>query len=62
MYLTVETNTEKQYLNQERPDEMKRYIESLGFTCDHWGQNGRFLNTKFKHLWNQIQYKFLESD
>jgi FkbM family methyltransferase len=62
LYLSVETNTGDQYLNRERPEEMKRYIESLGFTCDHWGQNGRFLNTKFKHLWNQIEYKFLESD
>ncbi len=62
LYLSVETNTGNQYLNQERPEEMKRYIESLGFICDHWGQNGRFLNTKFKHLWNQIEYKFLESD
>jgi FkbM family methyltransferase len=62
LYLSVETNTGNQYLNQETPDEMKRYIESLGFTCDHWGQNGRFLNNKFKDLWNQIEYKFLEPD
>lgn len=62
LYLSVETNTGNQYLNKERPQEMKEYIESLGFICDHWGQNGRFLNAKFKHLWNQIEYKFLESD
>ena len=62
LYLSVETNTGNQYLNQETPEEMKQYIEGLGFICDHWGQNGRFLNTKFKHLWKQIEYKFLESD
>lgn len=62
LYLSVETNTGNQYLNQENPEKMKEYIESLGFHCDHWGQNGRFLNKKFKDLWNNIEYKFLESD
>ena len=62
LYLSVETNTGNQYLNSENPQKMKEYIESLGFTCDHWGQNGRFLNNKFKDLWNQIEYKFLEPD
>ena len=62
LYLSVETNTGNQYLNSETPELMKEYIESQGFYCEHWGQNGRFLNTKFKHLWNQIEYKFLEPD
>lgn len=62
LYLTVESTTNNQYLNQESPEKMKEYIESLGFHCDHWGQNGRFLNTNFKNLWNNIEYKFLEPD
>jgi hypothetical protein len=62
LYLTVETNTGDQYSNDENPQEMKEYIESLGFHCDHWKQNGRFLNQKFKHLWNKIEYKILELD
>jgi FkbM family methyltransferase len=62
LYLTVESTTNTQYLNQENPEKMKEYIENLGFYCDHWGQNGRFLNTNFKNLWNNIEYKFLEPD
>jgi len=62
LYLTVETNTGNQYLNQESPQEMKEYIESQGFYCEHWNQNGRFLNKNFKHLWSTVEYKFLEPD
>lgn len=62
LYLSVETNTGNQYLNSENPQQMKEYIEGLGFHCEHWGQNGRFLNKNFENLWSNIEYKFLESD
>lgn len=62
LYLSVETCTGGQYLKEEDPQGMKQYIESCGFYCEHWNQNGRFWNTKFKNLWDKIEYKFLEPE
>jgi FkbM family methyltransferase len=68
LYLTVECNTidsnnVQQYNNpNENPLMMKEYIESHGFECQRWKNNGVFYNTNMKDLWDEYEYYFLENE
>ena len=68
LYLSVECNTidDNNVQQYENPDEdpamMKEYIESFGFECKRWGNNGVFYNTNMKDLWDEFEYYFLERD
>lgn len=56
VYVDVETSTNGQYSNVERPNEIKLYLESQGFECLRWGINATFFNNKFSSLKNQIKH------
>jgi len=68
LYLTVECNTidsnnVQQYNNSNmNPLMMKEYIESYGFECQRWKNNGIFYNTNMKDLWDEYEYYFLENE
>lgn len=68
LYLTVESHTNDNngnpyYKNYgENPIMMKEYIESRGFECKRWNQNGVFYNKNMKELWDKCEYYFLEDN
>lgn len=59
VYLDVETTTNGQYLNNETPMELKKYLESNGFICLEWGINATFFNRKFENIKNTINYSII---
>ena len=59
VYLDVEVTTNGQYENEENPNALKDYIESMGFECLEWGMNARFRNSKFSDVYDKINYIFL---
>jgi len=66
LYLTVECDTIDEngvqcYKNSdENPLMMKEYIESHGFECKRWKNNGIFYNTNMRDLWDEYEYYFLD--
>jgi hypothetical protein len=59
VFLDVEASTNNQYENNETPEDLKSYLEEKGFECVEWGMNARFRNLKFKSIFNNINYNFL---
>jgi hypothetical protein len=59
VFLDVEASTNNQYENNETPEDLKSYLEEKGFECVEWGMNARFRNLKFKNIFNNINYNFL---
>jgi hypothetical protein len=59
VYLDVETTTNGQYSNSETPQDLKNYLETKGFECLSWGVNATFINKKFQHIKDNINYSII---
>ena len=60
VYIDVETSTNGQYHFKDSPIELKMYLENNGFECLSWGINATFVNTRFKHIINEINHYVLD--
>jgi hypothetical protein len=59
IYIDVETSTYNQYSNDEKPQNIKKYLESQGFECIKWGIMATFFNRNFLNLKNSIKHIIL---
>lgn len=58
-YIDIETSSEGCYHVYENNEEIRSYLEGLGFICEKWGLDATFFNPKFGDKKHEINYKTL---